>query len=104
MIRLQAETLAEAELKRALAVDAKVPRANYLLGQVALFRGQLDEAVARSRAELAINPSDALAFQQIGDACVRQARWDEAIEALQRSIWLNPFYSGPYILPTVTRR
>ncbi len=39
-----------------------------------------------------------MAFQQIGDACVRQARWDEANEALQRSIWLNPFYSGPYIL------
>ena len=27
-----------------------------------------------------------------------QSKWDEAIAALQKSIWLNPFYSGPYIL------
>ena len=26
------------------------------------------------------------------------AQWDEAIGALQRSVWLNPYFSGPYIL------
>jgi cytochrome c-type biogenesis protein CcmH/NrfG len=25
-------------------------------------------------------------------------KWDEAIAPLQKSIWLNPYYSGPYIL------
>jgi tetratricopeptide (TPR) repeat protein len=39
-----------------------------------------------------------MAYQQIGDAYVRQSRWDAAIAALQRSLWRNPFYSGPYIL------
>ena len=39
----------------------RTPRANYLLGQIALFRGQLDAAVDRSTRELAINPSDAIA-------------------------------------------
>ena len=29
---------------------------------------------------------------------MRQSRWDDAIAALQQSLWLNPFYSGPYIL------
>ena len=29
---------------------------------------------------------------------MRQSKWDEAIAALQKSIWLNPYYSGPYIL------
>ncbi|HEY8550607.1 MAG TPA: tetratricopeptide repeat protein [Vicinamibacterales bacterium] len=98
MIRLQIEDLAETELKAALEKAADTPRANYLLGQLALFRGRLDEAVARTRRELEINPTDAMSLAQLGDAFVRQGRWDEAIAALQRSIWLNPFYSGPYIL------
>ena len=46
----------------------RTPRANYLLGQMALFRGRLDEARGRSTRELAINPSDAMAFYQLGDA------------------------------------
>jgi cytochrome c-type biogenesis protein CcmH/NrfG len=29
---------------------------------------------------------------------VRAARIDEAAAALQKSLWLNPYYSGPYIL------
>jgi tetratricopeptide (TPR) repeat protein len=28
----------------------------------------------------------------------RQAKWDQAIAALQQSIWINPYFSGPYIL------
>src|SRR5206468_3226545 len=32
------------------------------------------------------------------DSQARQLRWDEAIAALQRSLWINPYYSGPYIL------
>ena len=27
-----------------------------------------------------------------------EPEWDQAIAALQRSIWLNPYFSGPYIL------
>jgi tetratricopeptide (TPR) repeat protein len=98
MIRLQMETLAEAELKTALTRDLKTPRANFLLGQLALFRGRLDDAVRFTEAELAINPTDAMALAQLGDAHVRASRWEPAIAALQQSIWLNPFYSAPYIL------
>ena len=98
MIRLQMESLAEKELILALSLDSGTLRANFLLGQIALFRGRLDEAVERSKRELALNPSDAMAFYQLGDALLRQNRGDEAITALQRSLWLNPFYSGPYIL------
>jgi Tfp pilus assembly protein PilF len=39
-----------------------------------------------------------MAFYQLGDAKVRQSKWDEGIVALQKSIWLNPFYSAPYIV------
>lgn len=98
MIRLEMESLAEPELKLAVQKDARLPHANFLLGQVALFRGRLDDAVTLSAREIEINPGHAMAFSQLGDAYVRQAKWDDAIAALQKSVWLNPYYSAPYIL------
>jgi tetratricopeptide (TPR) repeat protein len=98
MIRLEHDELARPELERALALDPKLPRANLLLGQIALFRGRLDEAIAFTERELVINPADGIALSQLGDAYVRGSKWDQAIGALQKSIWLNPFYSAPYIL------
>jgi tetratricopeptide (TPR) repeat protein len=98
MIRLEFESQAEGELKRAIEKDPKVPRAHALLGQLALFRGRLDEAVLMTEREIALNPADGMAFSQLGDARLRQLRWEEGIDALQKSIWLNPFYSAPYIL------
>lgn len=98
MNRLEQEALAEAELERGLEKRRDLPHANYLLGQMALFRGRLDEAIALTRREIAVNPGNAMAYYQLGDAYVRQSKWDDAIAALQQSLWLNPFYSGPYIL------
>lgn len=98
MIRLEFDALAEAELREALRKQPSIPRANLLLGQIALFRGRTDEAIELSRRELSVNPTDAMAFAQVGDGYVRQSKWDEAIAALQQSVWLNPYYSAPYIL------
>jgi tetratricopeptide (TPR) repeat protein len=98
MIRLEMEPLADGELTKAVEKDARLPGANLLLGQIALFRGRLPEAVSLTLRELAISPANAMAFSQLGDAYVRQAKWDDAITALQKSIWLNPYYSAPYIL------
>jgi tetratricopeptide (TPR) repeat protein len=98
LIRVNLDEAAAAELKRALDKDPRLPQARFLLGQIALFRGRLEESAEWTRAELDVNPGNAMAWYQLGDVHVRQARWDEAIVTLQRSLWLNPFYSGPYIL------
>ncbi len=39
-----------------------------------------------------------MAHYRLGETYARQQRWDDAIEALQQSIWINPFFSGPYIV------
>jgi tetratricopeptide (TPR) repeat protein len=98
MVRLEFEEFAEKELTRAIEKDPTLPQAHALLGQMAIFRGRLDEGIALTRREIALNPGNAMAFHQLGDALVRQAKWDEGIVALQQSIWLNPFYSAPYIV------
>jgi tetratricopeptide (TPR) repeat protein len=98
MIRGQLDDLADAELRLALKQDPKLPHVRYLLGQTALFRGALDESIAFFKEELEINPADAMALLRLGDAYVRQMKWNDAIGVLQRSIWINPSFSGPYIL------
>jgi Flp pilus assembly protein TadD len=39
-----------------------------------------------------------MALYRLGEALSRQNKWDEAIAALQKSIWLQPHFSGPYIV------
>lgn len=98
MIRVEFEEFAEAELKKALDKDARLPQAHYLLGQIAIYKGRLDDGISLMQKELAVNPGNANAYYKLGDAYTRQLRWDDAITPLQKSVWLNPFYSGPYIL------
>lgn len=98
MVRLELSAPAETELKAALEKDARLPGANYLLGQIAVSKGNYDEGIAFMERELAISPGNANAYYKIGDAYTQQLKWDEAIAVLQKSVWLNPYYSGPYIL------
>jgi tetratricopeptide (TPR) repeat protein len=98
MVRAEMEDMAQAELTAALKKDPRLPQANLLLGQAALFRGRLDEAIALFQKELEASPGNAMAYYRMGDAYTRQLQWDKAIAALQRSVWLNPYFSGPYIL------
>ena len=39
-----------------------------------------------------------MAWYRRGDAYTRLEQWDVAVPDLQRAIWLNPDFSGPYIL------
>jgi tetratricopeptide (TPR) repeat protein len=95
--RLGLEEFAEQELVRALALDPKLPQANFILGELAIYQANIEKGIELLKKEIAINPAFAMSYYMLGEAYTRQLKWDEAIGPLQKSIWLNPFFSGPYI-------
>ena len=98
MIRQRLEEFAEKELQQAGRLDPRLPQVNFLLGELAIYRAQIEQGIALLQKEIAVNPAFGMAYYRLGEAYSRQLKWDEAIAPLQKSIWLNPFFSGPYIV------
>jgi tetratricopeptide (TPR) repeat protein len=98
LLRLDVGPVAEEYALKAVALDPKLPMAHYLLGELYLSAGKLDQAISQFQHELAIDPSYPNAYYKLGDAYLRAEQFDDAERLLQRSIWLDPNSSGPFIL------
>jgi tetratricopeptide (TPR) repeat protein len=98
MMHKDLDTEAAKQAHLALEIDPRIPEAHFLLGEVAIYHADFEDAIVELKKEIAVNAGFAMAHYRLGDAYGRLERWDEAMAPLERSVWLNPNYSGPFIL------
>jgi Flp pilus assembly protein TadD len=83
---------------KALEANVAIPAAHQLLGEIALAKGNVPLAVTELEAEQKLNPVDGTVYDRLGDAYVRTGRFEEARQALNKAVLLEPNATGPYIL------
>jgi predicted Zn-dependent protease len=84
--------------RKALQIEPGLPLAHLLLGQLALSRSNAAVAVVEFEAERTINPMDGEVYERLGDAYLRAQRYEDAQQALNCALLLEPNSTGPYIL------
>ena len=98
LLRREYLPVAERFARQAVLLDAHLPLAHELLGEIQLAGNQLDEAAASFRLEILANPADAASYERLGDLLGRQGRFADSRIALHRAVLLEPNSTGPYIL------
>ena len=90
--RLQTDDLpgALAALRRAVALDPRLPTARANLGTALLASGDLAAAAAQFEAALRVDPSEVAALGNLGVVRARQGRAAEARRAFERLLQITP--------------
>jgi tetratricopeptide (TPR) repeat protein len=81
---------ARAVLDKALALDPALPKAHYFMGQALKREGQLEEALGHLRAASLRFPGDRVIHDEIGRVLFLQRRYAESVEALQKTLAIDP--------------
>jgi tetratricopeptide (TPR) repeat protein len=89
--------LAAEQAQKALALSPNLPLAHFMVGEVALFKSNLDQAITAFEAERRINPDYAPVYDRLGDAYLRSERLDDAQQALTKAIALDTSLTGAFI-------
>jgi tetratricopeptide (TPR) repeat protein len=98
LLRQENPGAAEGFARKALELEPKLPLAHLLLGEVALARAQLPEAIAELERERELDPLDGSVYDRLGDAYLRSGDDAKAQQSLSRAVLLEPAATGPYIL------
>ncbi len=77
-------------LQRAVAASPKVAQRHFNLGQAFNMNHQVDEALAEWLATINLEPAFLDAWNAIAQASIRFRRWNDARQALERSLSLDP--------------
>jgi tetratricopeptide (TPR) repeat protein len=88
---------AEALYLEVLKKRPDFPLIHYKLGLVAITKHDYPTVVEQMKAELARNVSYSLAWHYLGEALAKLEKHDDAVEALQRAIWLNSISVRSYV-------
>ncbi len=98
LLRRNEPVASELMARKALELEPRLPLAHLLLGQLALSRSLTADAIAEFEAEIKINPMDGEVYERLGDSYVRASRYEDAQQALNCALLLEPNSTGPYIL------
>ena len=90
--------IAEESVRKAIALNATLPQAHLLLGEIALAHGQAADAIADFEQESSLNPLDGVVYERLGDAYIHAGDFAQAQHALDRAVLLEPTVNIPFIL------
>jgi len=90
--------------RKALNINADIPKAYYYLGNALSAKGQLDEAIPCYRKAIQIDPTFIDAYFHIGNTFGKKGQHDDAITCYKKALQLNPlFFDAQYKLGNVYR-
>jgi predicted Zn-dependent protease len=98
MFRQEMTGPAADDARKAVELDARLPLAHRLLGEIDLADGDVPGAIAQLEGESALNPLDGETWERLGDAYLRSGQDSRAQQVLDRAVLLEPNATGPYIL------
>jgi tetratricopeptide (TPR) repeat protein len=84
--------------RKAITLDQRLPLAHFLIGEVDLFKSDLNGALAEFEQERAINPGFATVYDRLGDTYLRSGKFQEAQASLMKALSLDTSRTGPFIL------
>ena len=82
---------------RAVDLDDSLALPHLVLGQVSLWQGRFEEAIAETERAIALDPNNAEAHAALGNILNFADRADEAFAPLEKAIRLNPNYPYYYL-------
>ena len=89
--------LAAVQAQKAVDLSPSLPLAHFMLGEVALYKSNVDLAISEFEAERRLNPDYAPLYDRLGDAYLRVEKLDEAQQALTKAIALDTSLTGAFI-------
>jgi predicted Zn-dependent protease len=97
LMRANLPELAADQARKALQLSPNLPLAHFLLGEIYLFKSDVDRALEEFEQERRLNPSYAPLYDRLGDVYTRVGKLQEAQEALTKAISLDTSSTGPFI-------
>lgn len=90
--------LAADAARKASSLQHALPLAHFLVGEVDLFKSDLQGALSEFEQERAINPGFAPLYDRLGDTYLRSGKFQEAQASLMKALSLDTSRTGPFIL------
>jgi tetratricopeptide (TPR) repeat protein len=90
--------LAADAARKAISLDHGLPQAHFLIGEVDLFKSDINGALGEFEQERAVNPGFAPVYDRLGDTYLRSGKFPEAQASLMKALSLDTSRTGPFIL------